>query len=360
MTQLNKLPVLISQEQLLKMAGQDNFDKGLTLMRSASLSQLSIDQECVRAHIANFETQLNYHRLQLTASCTCPASDGFDFCEHCVYLCLHTNKQIQQIRSLAKGPDKSKILAYLLCLDKHDLARQCLTLIVDDANQYDRYLWKAILHQGEIDYSLLKAHITNLTRKPENLFSQRQVKAFFQKIERFLAELASDDAPEFDPEKMLRLLEYAFHRINLLLEQMDDSSGQHQQSIRYLRQLYSHCFVQNSCRDDTLAKRLFSFWITDRFDLLGDTLYPQLSHKTQRKFSAIVNAQWQTITPGGLTPSTQQAPAPEVPVATLKNWQQEKLARYLLAEAIQSDDPKLTQYYRKFFSKDAAHEQSSP
>jgi hypothetical protein len=357
MTQFNKLPWPVSQEQLVKMAGQETFDQAQKVIANEALyravTNIVIEEHRASANINGFETRVDYpghstEQQKPTGACSCPASEGFDFCEHCVVLCLIVNKQIQQIRSLAKGPDKSKILAYLLSLDKHELARQSLQLISEDPNTFERYLWKAFLHHGDIDYSQLKAHITQLTRKPENLFSQRQVKAFFQKIERFLAELAAEDAPDYDPEKLQKLIEYAFHRLNLLLEHVDDSNEQREQCLAYLRQLYFSALSRQHCRDDTLAKRLFQFWITDRFELLGATFVKSLPESVIQKFNKQLKAHWQTDQPD----STRQANP-----STLKNWQILKLARYLFEEAIQSHDEEKAQYYRHFISKDVNNEQ---
>lgn len=352
MTQFNKLPAQISNEQLVKMAGRECFDKGQSLLadnaRSQVLTQVVIDEERASALVSGFSAQLHYHGPQVEGACSCPASEGFDFCEHCVCLCLFVNKQTQQIRSLAKGPDKSKILAYLLSLDKHELARQCLHLIVEDPNAFEGYLWRAFLHQGDIDYSQLKSQITILTRRPENLFSHRQVKVFFQKMERFLAELVAEDAPEYDPEKMLKVVEYAFQRLNQLLEHVDDSNAHREPSLVHLRQLYRHQFCSLLCREDTQAKRYYQFWISDHFDLLNIPVTDLLPAKAQRKFKTLIEAQWNSLT----IVSPTQASSSE-----LKSWQITKLARYLFEEAIQSHDEQQAHYYRHFISKDVNDEQ---
>jgi hypothetical protein len=357
MTQLNRLPGPVSHEQLIKLVGQDVFDKAQQALANGTLAQavshIVIEEHHARACMDGFETHVHYpgqsqEQQKPAGSCSCPVSEGFDFCEHCVALCLIVNKQIQQIRSLAKGPDKSKILAYLLSLDKHELARQSLQLINEDPSTFERYLWKAFLHHGEIDYSQLKSHITQLTRKPENLFSQRQVKAFFQKIERFLAELVAEDAPDYDPEKMQKLVEYTFHRLNLLLEHLDDSTEQREQCLHYLRQLYFNALSKQHCRDDTQAKRLYLFWITDRFELLGANFIALLPDGVKHKFKKRVEGEWQAVQEN----SQKQADLPP-----LKNWQILKLARYLFEEAIQSHDEEKAQYYRHYISKDVNDEQ---
>ena len=338
MSQAHKLPAFIPQEQLIKMAGQDCFNLGLSLSQQTKLSNLQMLEHKVTADIDQYHIVLNYHDKHVQGACSCSRSDGFDFCEHCVCVCLNINKQNQQIRSLAKGPDKSKVLAYLLSLDKQELARQCLTLITDDANEFERYRLKAFLHQDDIDYSQLKAQITLLTRKPENLFSQRQVKVFFNKLERFLAELNSEDAPDFATDKMQKVLEYTFQRINALLEHIDDSNEQRQECIEHLHRLYAHSLAHNQCRDDTQAKRFFSFWLNDRFDLLGIQASNWLNTKAKAKFKSLVDTQWE---------SDLSSSQPK-----LNAWQKVKLARYLFEEAIQSHDNLRANEYRLFFSKD--------
>lgn len=339
MSQAKTLPPFIAQEQLVKMAGQESYDQGLTLVESLKVSDLTSTELKASGNIEGHDVVLNYHDQQVQGACTCPASDGFDFCVHCVCLCLHMNKQIQQIRSLSKGPDKSKVLAYLLSLDKQALAKQFLNLITEDANEFERYLLKAFLHQNEIDYSQLKAHITQLTRKPENLFSQRQVKVFFSKLERFLAELNADDAPDFEADKFQKVIEYAFQRINILLEHIDDSTEQRSACVLHLHELYAEILSKNLSRDDTQAKRFFSFWIEDRYDLLGINSVKWLSQKAQEKFKTIALEHWKKH-----KNSEKES--------LLKSWQIIKLARYLFEEAIQSHDNLLAYEYRPFFSKE--------
>jgi hypothetical protein len=338
MTQANKLPPLIPPEQLIKMAGQDRYNLGISLFNNSTISGLHISKHKVIADIDTYHVVLDFHDKKIQGACTCPSSEGFDFCEHCVCLCLLTNKQNQQIRSLAKGPDKSKVLAYLLSLDKQELAKHCLNQITKDSNEFERYLLKAFLHQDDIDYSQLKAQITNLTRKPENLFSQRQVKIFFGKLERFLEELSAEDAPEFEAEKMMKVIEYTFQRINSLLEHIDDSTEQRNDCIDHLHKLYANLLKNNQYRDDTQGKRFFHFWLNDRFDLLGIQAANWLNSGAQKKFKNLALSQWKSTSSKNLS--------------QIKPWQKVKLARYLFEEAIQSHDNLSTNEYRHFLSKD--------
>lgn len=339
MKQANTPPPFIAPEQLVKMAGLEAFQQGSSLLESHPFKHVTSTAVKASGDIDNHKVTIHYQEKAIRGECSCPVSDGFDFCAHCVSLCLFINKQNQQIRSLSKGPDKSKVLAYLLSLDKQTLAKHCLNLIVEDANEFERYLLKAFLHQADIDYTQLKGHITQLTRKPENLFSQRQVKVFFSKLERFLEELNAPDAPEFDTEKFQKVIEYAFQRINSLLDQIDDSSEQRASCIAHLHSLYANALNKNNLRDETQAKRFFKFWLDDQHDLLGLKATEWLTPKARSTFKSLALTQWQSF---------QKAPKD----SSLKSWQITKLARYLFEEAIQSHDDLLAKNYRPFISKD--------
>ena len=109
---------IIPTELLIKAAGQARFDQGIALFNQKyQITNFQYKNKQARAHIGQHKVSIHYHTETIEGSCDCPDSDGFDFCQHCVCLTLHANKNAQQINSLSKGPDKSKILAYLLtCL----------------------------------------------------------------------------------------------------------------------------------------------------------------------------------------------------------------------------------------------------
>lgn len=330
-------PTIISHELLIKTAGQARFDQGLSLFnqKNDSKSQNTITDfqyknKQASAKVDQYKVSVHYHTDTIEGACDCPDSDGFDFCQHCVRLTLHANKSAQQINSLSKGPDKSKILAYLLTQDKQALAKQCLELIEKDADQFKRFVLKAFLDNETIDYSQLKTQITELTRKPENLFSQRQVKLFFSKIDLFLAELLSSNYLA-TPEKMIKLIEYTFQRINLLLDNIDDSNLQRQACIEKLQLMYANLVTDMTARPDTKAKRIYSFWLNDAHALLGqDPEFYFTQENALNKFKELTKNAWQHIQQ--LNPETTSNANKEI----LPARQQDKIVRYLIESLMQT------------------------
>ena len=341
MTQAMLHPI-ISQEQLTKVAGEACFQQGTKNLKSCSISHFQHNAQSANAIIDSYNVTITYLADRIEGACNCKQSDGFDFCQHCVCLTLHANKMAQQILSLSKGPDKSKILAFLLSQDKTDLAKQCLSLIESDPEQFERYLLRASLTKEHLNYSELKSKLTDLTRKQENLFRQRQVKHFFAKISRYAEELDLVDY-EYAPDKMLKVIEHAFMRINRLLETIDDSNEQRSECINQLRKLYASLLAVIPGRPETKAKRFFSLWSIDKFELLGNKLDAMLNEDSLEKFQTLLK----------LTLKEQQSlkEQQDGKANSLLKWQQTKIVRFLLDEATHKKDQIEENHYRSLLSQ---------
>jgi hypothetical protein len=346
---------IISHELLIKTAGKERFDQALTIFNQKAdsntqnvISDFHYKNKQASAIVDKHKVSIHYHTDTIEGACNCPDSDGFDFCQHCVRLTLHANKNAKQINSLAKGPDKSKILAYLLTQDKQALAKQCLELIEKDTEQFKRFVLKAFLDNETIDYSQLKTQITELTRKPENLFSQRQVKLFFAKIDLFLAELLASNYLNTS-EKMIKLIEYTFQRVNQLLDNMDDSSLHRQTCIEKLQLMYINLVTDITGRPDTKAKRIYSFWLNDTHALLGQDPDIYLTQdKALAKFKELTNNAWKNIQKQSLqtTKSNKETPPTFIP----KN-EQNKIVRYLIESLIKTQQHDKIQPLREFLDR---------
>ena len=345
-------PIIVSQERLKTIAGEQRFREGLQRSERIAVENFAVTKDATSGKIEHFQVKLNYRGDGVEGACSCPESDGFEFCCHCVQLALHANKVAQQLLSLSKGPDKSKVLAYLLSLDKQALAKQMLELLEQDTKQFKRFLLKASLDSESFDYSALKAEVTQLTRLQEKLFSQRQVKHFFSRIERFLEELQLSNYLS-DPDAMLKVIEYAFVRINKLLDQVDDRAGQSGDAIALLQTLYQHLLAALEGRPDTLAKRLEKTWQLDKHQLLGLDLAVYFDAQPLR-FSAFLTRlekRWQlhngtnNAQKEPINPALQEK---NPPVYLLK-----KLARNLLTYRVKSLGLEQAQAMRQYLASSA-------
>lgn len=261
---------IVGQEELLKRAGKAGYQRGIAAYQSARIDKYQRKGKLVTAIVDGFDVELKHVGNIVDGHCSCPESDGFDFCHHCVELVLHGNHLSQQLLSLSKGPEKSRIFAYLLGLDKQVLAKHMLELLEQVPEQFERFSLKATLSSEQIDFVKLKARVTELTRIDDkrNLFSQRQVKVFFSRIDQLFGEF---EQAEFEvyPKEGLKLVEYALARLTQLLQQIDDKWGFHEQPGKHLRHLYQRLFVLLEGRSLTLVKRFEKIYFADRFALVG-------------------------------------------------------------------------------------------
>ncbi len=284
----------IPSELIKKTAGETRFQSGLAAAREVSVKQLDLKEREATGIIDHHHVRIQVQGEQLSGACDCEDSDGFDFCEHCVVLALHANRQSQQRLTLAKGPDRSKVLAYLLSLDKSVLAKQMLAILDEDAQLFRQYVLKAALENQQIDYADLRRQVTALTRPEERLFSQRQVKHFFARIEQFLQELeqATPDAPE----RMLKVMDYLLQRLNQVLDKTDDRAGIRLPSAKLLSDIHLRLFSQIDGRSPTRMKRFLQSWRLDRHTLLQHTAAEYLDAKGLELFVAALYKEWDVST----------------------------------------------------------------
>lgn len=252
---------------LRTLAGEARFQSGQNAVRQSLVRKFLYENRIVSAEVEGFTPKVRYVGDKVEGSCNCTDSEGFEFCQHCVALVLFANELARQRRSLYKGPDKSKILAYLLSLDQKELARQCLELIEGDPALVKRYLLRVSLGAEQVDFKKLRSQITELTKHESNLFSQRQVQHFFARIERFLEELSASDY-QSQPEAMIKVIEYAIRRVNLALSRIRSRSSAHDACASSLRHLYRHLLDVVPLGIDAKATQLVKLWLEDDFQLL--------------------------------------------------------------------------------------------
>ena len=77
----------ISDESLAAMAGTATFDDGLRIYETGNVLGWTKAGSTITAAVqgnALHEVTLTHNSRRFEGSCDCPASEGFDFCEHCV------------------------------------------------------------------------------------------------------------------------------------------------------------------------------------------------------------------------------------------------------------------------------------
>ena len=347
---------IVGQEELIKRAGKAGYQRGLTAFENAKVEHYQRDGNVVTAQVDGFQVELKHVGNIVDGHCSCPESDGFDFCHHCVTLVLHSNRLSRQLLSLSKGPEKSRIFAYLLGLDKQVLAKHMLELLESAPEQFERFSLKATLSSEHLDFVYLKSRVTELTRVDDrrNLFSQRQVKTFFSRINQLFSEFEQAEL-EIYPKDGLKLIEYAISRLTSLLQQLDDKWGFHQQPAKHLRLMYERLFVLLEGRPQTIVKRFEKLYFADKFAIVGLDYLPYLSatNGAIELFHSRACRLWASEKVGRLKLPKADAAHASLPSLT-QAWQWRKLAERIVALPIPDYAKKDVQLWQQTLREELA------
>ena len=135
-----------------------------------------------------------------------------------------------------------------------DIAEQNRTL-------RDDLLQKAQFASEALSYAKLKKMITQVTPR-EDLWEFREVRAYFQGFEAILVRIA-DFADRLEPLVLLRSVEYAIRRLEIVLETIDDSGDYREKSMEILLQLHLNAIGQLDWTPSELASYLVDRSLTD-------------------------------------------------------------------------------------------------
>lgn len=81
----------ISNDYLIRLAGKPAFNRGMGYFKGGNVLELKQKGSMITAEVEGSEiylVTLKWTSCQLDGACDCPASEGFDFCKHCVAVAL--------------------------------------------------------------------------------------------------------------------------------------------------------------------------------------------------------------------------------------------------------------------------------
>lgn len=218
----------LSEKLFRQLAGDNAYQKGKTYYHEGRVRDLQIDQPKITAQVAgqqDYHVVLHHTPKLFEGECSCPASNYFDFCKHCVAVALHYYYQTQINQELADNIESSPLLGYLNTLTKPQLAHELHRLLLNDEIALDRWQLRADIASGRVNSSNLRKRITKaIPYKPSGLWRYRDVSAYFDNCDENLAIL---EAPLFalEPANAIKLVIYALQRFEKTLDTVDDSSG---------------------------------------------------------------------------------------------------------------------------------------
>ncbi|MCZ6882995.1 MAG: hypothetical protein O7F15_08355 [Gammaproteobacteria bacterium] len=288
------------QNTLVSLAGKPAYRRGETYYRDERVGDLKLKGNTIVAEVAGSEiyrVTLRHTAKVFEGSCDCPASEGFDFCKHCVATGLKYLSQIQnqEILEGSKGPDLLK--NYLLSLDKSTLAAHLQDLIAEDPITEDQWMLKAEMASGKMNHKSFKKRITKAIPYNRDLYRYAQVRSFFARVE-LLVETLQQLLTGFDPERALELIDYALLRINRALETIDDSGGFRFYSVETLGELHIQALAETGWPIKKIAGYLLDLYSDENAELYPEIPASYLSILGDEGldiFNEVLQAEWDKL-----------------------------------------------------------------
>jgi len=277
---------LISDSQLVMLAGDAAFARGVQYYQQGMVINWDKSGATISADVEGSElyhVALKLTKQGLSGGCNCPASEGIDFCKHCVAVALAYRTQHAKQAQLVEGDTSDRIHAYLETLDKPSLVEMLLSLIENDPVLHQQWSLKADAAFGVLDHKALKKRITAALPINRGLFRYSQVSHYFSKAEAVIEQLA-EQVPQLPPEKSLALVDYALARMDKALETIDDSGGFRFHCEHLLHTLHIQTVKRLDWPADKLAGYLYEKSFggeEDRYPPIPDAYLDVLSQASQ-------------------------------------------------------------------------------
>ncbi|MFD2665829.1 SWIM zinc finger family protein [Halomonas halophila] len=218
---------LLSDRQLIRLAGEAAFGRGVAYYHEGMVVGWHQSGTTITADVEGgerYRVVLELSAQGLDGSCDCPASQGIDFCKHCVAVALsYRTNEAEQAR-LTEGDATDRIHAYLQQMDKSSLIEALQSLIEHDPILRQQWSLRADAVLGVLDIKTLKKRITAAFPVNRDLYRYEQVNAYFARAEAVVEQLA-EQAPQLPADQCLTLVDYALSRMARALETVDDSGG---------------------------------------------------------------------------------------------------------------------------------------
>lgn len=211
-----------------------------------------------------YRVELRHSERLLEGACECPASEGIDFCKHCVAVALVLRGRQAHEHTLKNGGEIDKIRAYLALQPPTALVAELLDVLPRLPELKDKLLLKAEIAGGTVSARSLKKTITQVTR-PKPLWEYRQVAAYFARIEGVVENIGAV-ARELPADLLLELALYGIERVSQALEQVDDSGGYRYATQEALNELHSEALARVDWPPERKAVHLLDLASGDPWD----------------------------------------------------------------------------------------------
>jgi len=294
---------ILSESTFKTLAGDGAYQRGYAYYSEGRVGPLSISNSRITAEVAGtqqYSVVLHHTAKLFEGHCTCPASDNFDFCKHCVAVSLSYYYQTQTNQELPDRSSKNQVLDYLHTLTKPQLAEELHKLLLQDKTVMDLWQLKADIARGGLTPKEIRKRITKaIPYKPNGLWRYRDVAEYFDASALALSVL-QDPIYVLNPSDAIKLIVYAAQRLNKTLQTIDDSGGYRFQVEQQLQNWFDQTILSEQWSDTGRAQVIIKLLTDQELDysaLQPTSIFDRVNQKTLDLVYTSLNKEFEGLPP---------------------------------------------------------------
>ena len=171
----------ITESLLVRLAGIRAFGRGLSRYTEGGVQNVVTTDKMTRAVVRgrdSHEVVLRHTPTMIEGECSCEASGGIDFCQHCVAVALFLQDKSSTSKAFNKRQAMTAIRRYMAALSHDELLEQFMALIGEDRLFREDVLQRVQFASGGLSFADLKKMIANIEVNGEP-WENAAVRAFF-------------------------------------------------------------------------------------------------------------------------------------------------------------------------------------
>ena len=306
---------IITEKQLCSLTDRARFQRGQEYYQDGAVTGLRQYRGKVSATVAgsqNYQVKLWEENGELGYECSCPDGRDYEFCKHCVAVGLAL---LEQTGSKETGGNKSTrktlrkkarkeisaddIHAWLQKQDAVTLADLLVEQAMDDQNLYRKLQLRVADNMGgDTNISVVKKTLGEAIL-PGYFIDYHAAYGYAKTVESAIdsieALLKSGQA-----DAVIQLTEFALHKAEDAVENMDDSDGYMHGIFERLQTLHLEACHKAKPDPQVLAKRLFKWELTGEWEVfLGAAArYADVLGKSGMEcYRELAQAEWRKVKP---------------------------------------------------------------
>lgn len=283
--------------------GDDVFERGAVLFRDGRVVNLTARGAITTATVTGAtpcETRVQRTPRGFEGQCSCPESEGFDFCRHCVAVALAADVRDVARAAAVGGPPEARLKVFLDDLPREKLIELIATAASDLPDLNDRLQLQADVATGAMDKRRARKMVT-AAMPLRHIWQRPQVRKYFAKAVAGINGII-EVAPIMDAQILRSVADYALDRHDTVLERVDDSDGNRWFLQDRLRALFALALSRGAGTAEEKASALLERVLRDGTDLFDDDftdVAPILGDEVVQCFYTLARARLSDATSDG-------------------------------------------------------------